>query len=161
MRRRNDMAQTRYIGRKSTYTVDEAARVTGVNPATVRKWIRLGLSTLDEHRPYIISGAVLKSWLLTRQSRRRFSCTGARQMPCFSCHGAREPQPGTVYFDRLNAKVFNIVAPCPVCGTMMHKGAAMAKIEEVKATFGLPSGGELNLSWSPFPPEASTLSDQD
>jgi hypothetical protein len=151
IRRSNDQAATRYIREAHSYTLVEAAKVTGVNRATVRTWTRQGLPILDGGRPILIYGAVLKGWLRERAAARKCPCL-ENELPCFKCHQARVPEIGTVTLDLRTPVVLNIVAPCPVCGTKMHKGASMKRLARINEVFGIEMGREGNLIGSRWLP---------
>lgn len=89
---------TRLIRTSRSYDTIEAAEVCGVTVWTVRNWIKQGLPVLDEKRPMLIAGEVLRSFLKERQAKTRcklrdgeFYCTSCKA-PSFALDGEIEVQ---------------------------------------------------------------------
>ncbi len=54
-----------------SYSVSEVAEVYQIHPHTVRNWINAGLPTVDEHRPVLIQGSMLRDYLTPAQSKKQ------------------------------------------------------------------------------------------
>ena len=52
------------------YTVDDVSRLLGVHKNTVRAWIKAGLPVMDEKRPLLILGYVLRDFLKSRRTKK-------------------------------------------------------------------------------------------
>jgi hypothetical protein len=105
---------------KQTYTVPEIAVALRVSVGTVRRWIRLGLPSIDDQRPKLVHGASLRQWLLDRREKRTVKC-GPRQMYCCKCRDACEMLPGSAVVIHRNAKSASIKGLCIQCGTAMFR----------------------------------------
>ena len=56
------------------YTVEEIASLFGVHRNTVRQWIKQGLPTSDQKRPFLILGRGLVAFLQARRKKNRRTC---------------------------------------------------------------------------------------
>ena len=123
----------RRIRPSKTYALPEIAEALDRNGATVRRWLRDGLPTLDGRKPPLVLGSVLKSWLRARWSARKQKCE-PDELFCFRCRKPRKPTPGSVSIVPRNEKTVSIMAECSACGTRMNKAGSrvlMAEIEEI------------------------------
>ena len=124
------------------YTVDEAARALDVHKHTVRRWIAAdGLEVVDDRRPLLIGGAVLRAFLTARRAKKRQRC-GAGQLYCVSCRSPREPAGGFAEYLPLNPNSGNLRAICPVCDCLMHRRTTWEKLPLVcgPMEIALPQG---------------------
>lgn len=115
----------RLIKQARSYSVLELASLFGVRVETVRRWMKQGLPTIDNHRPKLIHGAQLREWLIAKRSKRRIKC-GPKQMYCCKCRDAREMLPGSAVVTFRNEKSASIKAQCIVCGTSMFRQSSKA-----------------------------------
>lgn len=126
-------ADARRIKSNRTYTVQELARLLDVTEHTVRRWIKFdGLQPIDKRRPMLLAGAEVKRFLDGRKRARKRPC-GPTQMYCFKCRDARAPAFGETDFVPCDDTVGNLMGLCPVCGTLMNKRVAKARLGEVSA----------------------------
>lgn len=103
------------------YTVDEAARALDVHKNTVRRWVAAdGLEVVDDRRPQLIRGTVLRAFLMARRARKRQTCAPG-QLYCVRCRAPREPAGGFAEYLPLNPNSGNLRAICPVCDCLMHR----------------------------------------
>lgn len=104
----------------ASYTVEEAARATGAHKNTVRQWIKDGLSVVDDKRPLLILGSVLKQFLKNRRASRRRPC-GSTQCYCFRCREPRTPDGNIADYSPITSSSGNLIAICPVCEGLMYR----------------------------------------
>ena len=62
---------TRLIKRDYCYFVWEIADLLHLHPNAVRRWIKAGLLSVDDHRPVLVYGGDLIEFLDTRQAQRK------------------------------------------------------------------------------------------
>jgi len=117
---RRGQPDLRRIRQKHSYTVPEISVSLRVAVGTVRRWITLGLPTIDDARPKLVHGSVLRKWLIDRRETRRTKC-GPRQMYCFKCRDARDMLPGSAVTTNRNDKLASIEALCIACGSRMFR----------------------------------------
>lgn len=113
----------RRIAPTRTYSVPEFAKAVHRNPATVRKWIREGMPTLDTLKPLVIDGAEAKKWLRHKWDQRK-KPTHANEAHCLHCRESRTFADGSKYLRQINGKVLAVSGNCSVCGCRMNKFAS-------------------------------------
>jgi hypothetical protein len=129
------MARRRHNGRSikrhRSYTVDEAARALKVAKATMRRWIKDGLSVLTDQKPCLILGPDLIDFLDHKASAKK-SCR-LHECYCFSCREPKVPAFNAVEFFPITITSGNLRALCETCLTVMHKRVSVAKLETLSA----------------------------
>lgn len=88
-RRRRPSARS--VKTHRSYTIDEASRATGACKATVRRWIKTGLPTVQGSRPALILGGDLL--LFMRRAGNRQTCQPTECF-CLKCRMPRNPALG-------------------------------------------------------------------
>jgi excisionase family DNA binding protein len=112
------------------YTVEEIARLLGTCRATVRRWIKQGLPTIDGGRPIMVRGADLLEFLNARAKPKQPCPVG--QCYCVKCRSARAPADRKVEFVVLTATTGNLRGRCPDCGTLMHRRTSLTQLQQVR-----------------------------
>ena len=54
-----------------SYTVEEIAQLFGIHKNTVRRWVKDGLTSIDDKRPMLILGHVLAAFLQARRAKKQ------------------------------------------------------------------------------------------
>src|SRR5512138_2533452 len=98
------------------YTVEEAAKLFGAHKNTVRNWLKEGLPKIDDHRPILILGRQLASFVHARRLRRRQRCS-AGELYCFKCRKPRQLLAGSAEYLPSTGGTGNLRALCSYCGT--------------------------------------------
>ena len=111
------------------YSLREISKDTNRSIATVRRWIRLGLPTIDGTD--LVDGAQLLQWLSNQREARKFPCA-PDEFFCFPCRTQRHAKIGSVVIRPRNTILLSIEGECGECGTGFRKGGAMANIEEIE-----------------------------
>jgi hypothetical protein len=124
----------RRIRPSKTYSLPEIAETLDRDIATVRRWVREGLPTLDWQRPLLVLSSELKAWLNAKWSARKQPCQ-ADELFCFKCQKPRKPKSGSIRIIPNNEKTVSIKAKCDVCNTQMTKVGSRAKIAEIEEIF--------------------------
>lgn len=110
-----------------SFTVEEIARTLNVHKNTVRGWLRAGLEAVDDRRPALIQGKVLRDFLEKKRRARRQPCRPGT-LYCLKCRAPRAPAIGMVEFVPLNGSAGSLRALCDQCGTLMHRAAATERV---------------------------------
>lgn len=113
------------------YTVDEAARATGVCRGTVRRWLKSGLPAVRDQKPLLILGSDLIDFLKARRAPKR-KCR-LHECFCFACREPRAPAFGEVEFHPLTPSSGNMRALCEACATVMHKRVAVNRLDQLRS----------------------------
>jgi excisionase family DNA binding protein len=117
----------RRIKQGVSYEVAEVAELLGVHRNTVRRWLKEGLAALDDRRPILIHGSVLKAFLARRRHERRKKCRPG-EFYCFRCRLPRAPWGGLADVSIRTAEVANLSALCACCETPMHRAVRRADL---------------------------------
>ncbi|WP_108819910.1 helix-turn-helix domain-containing protein [Pseudovibrio sp. Alg231-02] len=129
--------QARLRGIKSfrTYTINEAAGVTGVSPRTVRSWVAKGLAIMDKERPALVRGDDLLDFIKAQRQGRKAK-TASDEFYCVRC---RQPQQaaGRIADCNIKGRRAMLTALCEVCETVLSKPIAEASIPEIAQTLDL------------------------
>ena len=115
-------ANPRLIKLHRTYSVEDAARTLGVHKNSVRGWRKDGLKAIDNDRPILFLGSVLRAFLEQRNASRKRPCRPGT-LYCFRCREPRAPALGMVDWTPINARTGNLKALCGTCETVMHRRA--------------------------------------
>ena len=122
----------RKIKPTETYNKEQIARDLNRTPETVARWKREGMPIIPGSSPYLVDGQELFDWLKKRQDARKFPCRDNEAF-CFTCKTQRTFEMESVVLRPINSKRFSIDSRCEECGNEMHKGASMARIDEIQA----------------------------
>jgi Helix-turn-helix domain len=109
------------------YTVEEVARLFGAHKNTVRNWLREGLPKIDDHRPILILGRQLASFVHARRQHRRQRCA-TDELFCFKCRKPRRSLAGSTVHLPTTAGAGNLRATCSQCGTRMYRRVSLRKL---------------------------------
>ena len=109
------------------YTVGDLADRLGVHKNTVRNWQRNGLMPIDDCRPVLFQGAVIRDFLKAQNFSRKVPC-GPGQFYCFRCREPRSPAGEMVDFLPVTERSGNLRAICESCGALMHRRASVNAI---------------------------------
>lgn len=104
-----------------SYQVVEIANLYGTHKNLVRAWIKQGLSTIDESKPYLIRGDQLRFFLEARRSKNKCKCK-IDEIYCVKCRSAKKPLGNMVdYNQSVNGGISNIMGICPDCGSRIFR----------------------------------------
>jgi hypothetical protein len=110
------------------YSVEEIARLFDIHKNTVRRWIQDGLRTIDEKRPFLILGTVLRAFLEGKRKKSKRPCPPGF-MYCFRCREPREPAGRTAVVVPMAPGIANLSAYCSTCTTAMHRRVSLPKLD--------------------------------
>jgi hypothetical protein len=113
-----------------SYTVEEVARLYGTHRNTVRAWCKAGLPLIDGHRPFLIQGEALRTFLQDRRDRAKRPCTPGT-LYCCKCRAPCAPADGSAVFVAHAIRAGTLRALCAVCGTRMFRRAREDDLETI------------------------------
>lgn len=150
MLKRKPKSDLRKIRLSRCYSIQEVAKLLGIDVNTVRTWIRLGLPVLESEKPILIPGDGLKNWLKVRAAARKQKCL-PDEVYCLRCRRPRKAKTGSVVIAPRNSKTVVVQARCATCDARMNKTGSLAKISEIQISFGLKTVGQANLEGCDIP----------
>ena len=102
----------------------------GVHKNTVRNWIKGGLLTIDNKRPFFISGQDLITYLQKRKEKGKQKC-GPGELYCVRCRLPRIPSGRLANYSSDTDKTGNLAGTCPICNATMNRRVSLARIEVI------------------------------
>jgi hypothetical protein len=125
------------------YSVEEIARLFGVHKNTLRNWLKLGLTAIDDRRPILILGRELSRFLHERRQKAKQSC-GPGRIFCIACRAPKLPAGKIADCIPIGRLAGNLCGICPDCGRLMYRRVNIAKINAVR--------GDLEITFTQPPP---------
>jgi hypothetical protein len=113
-----------------SYTVEEIAKLFGIHKNTVRGWVKVGLTTVDDKRPMLILGHGLAAFLQARRLKNKRTCKPG-ELYCVRCRVPKFPAGDMADYEPVTEKIGNLIAICPDCHSIINRRVSLAKIEEV------------------------------
>lgn len=110
-----------------SYTVEEVASLYDVFKGTVRGWLKAGLPALNEKRPMLILGSDLVAFHQSRRTKNKQKCKPG-EIYCVKCRAPKIPAGDMVDCMLVKEKIWNLVAICPDCDSMMHQRVSLVKL---------------------------------
>jgi hypothetical protein len=115
-----------------SYSLEEAARTLGVHKNTIANWLKNGLESIDDRRPILIYGPVLRIFLQERRKSRKRRC-GLGELYCLKCRAPRRPLEGKVIYARLSTSGGNLQGRCSKCLRTICRRVSIAQLDEFSA----------------------------
>jgi hypothetical protein len=112
------------------YTVEEIAKLFGIHKNTVRGWVKVGLTTVDDKRPMLILGHGLVAFLQARRAKNKQTCKPG-ELYCVRCRAPKLPAGDMAEYSPITEKFGNLTAICPDCDAIMNQRVSLARIGEV------------------------------
>jgi len=78
------------IKKNQTYSIIELAEAAMVSQITVRRWIKDGMATIDDHRPALVMGFSALDFLGARQAKAKQPMQ-THQFYCLRCKAPKSP----------------------------------------------------------------------
>jgi hypothetical protein len=113
-----------------TYDTRELAACCGVHKNTVTNWHKAGLEPIDNRRPIVFHGSIVREFLKARNASRKHPC-GPGKLFCFRCREPKSPALKLVEYAPLSATTGNLRAFCVTCEAVMHRKVRRADIAAV------------------------------
>jgi RNase P subunit RPR2 len=125
MTRRHDV---RRVKSHLCYSVAETAALFNVREATVRKWVREGLTPIDDRKPYLFSGMSLAAFVAARNKPRQPLEPG--QVYCVACKGPVVPAGKEVIFEVRSETAGDLVGTCGQCQHRVFRRVRRTQVQE-------------------------------
>ncbi|MEP4194617.1 MAG: helix-turn-helix domain-containing protein [Aliishimia sp.] len=119
-----------------TYTVEEAAGALGVTPATVRNYVRRGLTVMSSKRPALMSGRDIREFLRAERKAKK-APLAFDELRCPSCCKGRRPFGMLVDLERISPSTAILKGLCERCEASSSRFIAIRQIPEFGATFDI------------------------
>jgi hypothetical protein len=148
-RRRKLTYNLRLIRAAYSHSIEEIADLFSLHPNAIRQWLKAGLGTIDNRRPYYIHGTQLIAFLSARQ-RGRKQCCAVDEMFCFRCRAPRRPLRREVIVETLNSRQTLVRGACELCGTKMYRSCSTAKAPDLHQVFTVMGSARLCETDEPF-----------
>lgn len=141
---------TRLIRLGLSYSVQEIAELFGLHKNAVLRWIRDGLPTTDQRKPYLIHGAELAAYLKRRQGGRKHKCR-PDEFFCCKCRVPRRAWENLADMEIRNETKLALSAVCATCGTSMHRMGSVKKMPEYQKIFSIQTIKDQRITDCPSP----------
>jgi len=115
------------------YSVEDISNLLGVHKNTVRDWFKKGLEVIDNNKPALVLGSVLKRFLKKRREANKRACKDD-EIYCMRCRLPKKPAENKADFRLINQNVGCLSALCPVCRSVMNKFVSRKKISLIMGT---------------------------
>jgi len=134
MARRKRTYNPNLVKNTVSYTTAEIAELFNIHKGTVLFWLKDGLKTIDNKRPFYIHGSDLKEFLKDRQSRRKQKCK-PDELFCLKCRMPKKPKKNNVILYGHTEKAGRLSGVCEDCGTRINKTISLKKLAEILRIF--------------------------
>jgi hypothetical protein len=112
-----------------TYTVDELACLTDMHVNTVRAWQKTGLDALDDSRPTLFKGDVVKAFLERRKAASKQPC-GPGKIFCLACRAPQRPALGMVDYVPTTCTMGALKGLCPTCERVIIQRTSRSRLAD-------------------------------
>ena len=127
----------RKVKRHRSYSVKRLAKLYGVQPNTVRQWIKKhDLPVIEGTYPPLMHWKDIRVWITEWQAARKWTCADD-EMSCFTCNGPRKIKYGSFSITQKNSKKVMVHGDCEVCGQSMNRTSSPEKLDIDRANFTL------------------------
>ena len=104
----------------------------GVHKNTVANWLKNGLSSIDDRRPVLIQGLVLRTFLQERRNRQKRRCA-IGELYCLKCRAPKPPLYGRAIYIPLSSSGGNLQGRCSDCLGIICRRVSIARLHEFTA----------------------------
>lgn len=130
------MAKNRYNARlvkiHRSYIVGEIATLYNIHRNTVRAWIKEGLLTTDDQKPFLIRGHDLYEFLIVKRNKNKSTCQ-LDEIYCVRCHAPKKPLGMMAdYKPPILGDLGNIVGICPDCECLIYRRTSTKSLELIR-----------------------------
>ncbi len=114
-----------------SYSVKEVGDLYNIHPHTVRNWIKKGLPVIDEQRPVLIHGLVLREFIRKQNTKQKHPCA-INQIYCLACRKPQVPAGEMVDYVPSDERKGCLTGLCPVCDRVINKYFSFSNIDQIK-----------------------------
>ncbi|GAA6206748.1 hypothetical protein NBRC116601_00410 [Cognatishimia sp. WU-CL00825] len=118
-----------------SYTIEEAAGITGVSDRTVRSWIKQRLPAMQGERPILVRRDALLAFIKAQRKTRKAKIA-QDGFYCLKCRTERKPEGGFVICEIRNNRA-KLTSICEVRETIMNKPVSIAQVPFLHKVFDL------------------------
>ncbi|PTM60077.1 helix-turn-helix domain-containing protein [Phreatobacter oligotrophus] len=118
----------------TTYSIVELSAALGVHYHTVRKWVRMGLTPIDDRFKMYFRGEDVRAFLIAQRKRTKRPCLPGT-IYCIPCQAPKAPAGGMVEYRPITPRRGQLVGICPSCERMVYRITGAAQVEALTATF--------------------------
>ena len=122
------------IKRSNTYSIYEIAELFQINRATIRNWLKQGLSKIDDKKPYLIHGSDLYLFLDIKKKKYKRKCA-PDELFCMKCKEPRRPTNLSVYLEVQSMNIYRFKGSCSVCNSIMYKAFSVKNLLRNTSSF--------------------------
>jgi hypothetical protein len=123
-----------------TYEIGEAAAALGKSSATIRNWIKDGLPVMASRKPYLISGADIRTYIKAKSQAAK-STLAPDELYCLSCRAGRKPLDMIVAAFPNTPKTTRLMGVCERCSANAARMISNTKTHHFARTFQIKAGG--------------------
>lgn len=124
------------------YRVEEVADLYGCHKNTVRRWLSKGLDSIDDIRPLLIQGSVLKVFLKSQRVAKKQAC-GLGEMYCMRCKSPRKPARSRVRWVAQSESKGCLKGSCEVCESTINRFAKTTDLDAHSLVWSIQFKGDL------------------
>ena len=114
--------------------IDDLCRLCKVHPKTVLSWQEKGLKPIDNKKPALFYGYVVKEFLGKMNESNKCKTT-FEQMFCFVCKEGRDPLKKQIQITPNNRKFLDVKAICQSCEQEMFQSYKLEDLQQLKRIF--------------------------
>lgn len=112
-----------------------------LHPRTVQGWVRTGLETIDNAKPFLVFGNTLIEFLGKRNMEGRHK-TELHEIFCLPCQDTRKPYKQQVHISQ-RGYLTNMIAVCPDCKNVINKGIRLDDYQAIKKIYAVVDVSQL------------------
>jgi hypothetical protein len=123
----------RRVKKLRLYTVEELATVLKRHKNTVRRWMEIGLHSIDDRRPALFRGSDVVTFLRTSRQSTKQPCRPG-EIYCLRCRSPKTPDGGFADLYIKTTSIGSLVGICPACNGLIYRKVNPAHIDKVRGT---------------------------
>ncbi len=133
------------IKKNYPYSIGELVESLKIHKNTAHNWIKEGLKTIDNQKPYLVHGSDLREFLQKRQDAQKAKCRD-EEFFCVKCQKRQKPFGNLVDIFMFTKTRGNLQGICEDCDTKIFKGFGIKKLNLIKKTFDVGQVHDTYLS---------------
>ena len=118
-----------------SYSIEDICNMYSMHPQTVRKWIKIGLRTIDSKKPSLIHGSDLRKFLKKHNEKLK-EHLDFEEFFCVTCKEAHIPLSRKVYLEQ-NHQFIRSKGVCPITKKIMNRSYKLSDYSRLKKAFSL------------------------
>lgn len=127
---------TNRIKKNQTYSIIELAEAAMVSQITVRRWIKDGMATIDDHRPALVMGFSALDFLGARQAKAKQPMQ-THQFYCLRCKAPKSPMGMMADYVSQTPSGGRLVALCSSCECTCNRNISANQLPQFRAVLDI------------------------